>query len=72
MTTTCTAVGSVRGSCGHHHRSRDAAQACGDRDGRDVKRVNGLRSYSDRYVHDSDCAMVTTWHGANCTCWGAA
>lgn len=50
-TTTYTTYGSVRGACGHHHRSIGAATRCAAKDQRDCKRVGG---YSDRYVRRTD------------------
>ena len=48
------ARGSVRGSCGHRHRTIAAAQACADRDQRGVRRCYPgtfpTFAYSDRYV----------------------
>lgn len=45
-----TTWGPVRGSCGHRHRNIGAAIRCAERDYRDVRRVNGGSSYSDRGV----------------------
>ena len=50
-TTRYTTEGSVRGSCGHRHRTLDAARACLRRD------ENGCASqggYSDRVITDAD------------------
>lgn len=47
MATTYQNIGSVRGWCGHKHRSEQAAIKCQDRDDRDCKRQHG---YSDRYT----------------------
>ncbi len=43
-----TTYGSVRGDCGHQHRTVEAAQRCADRDMRDCRKVGG---YSDRRVY---------------------
>jgi len=45
MNATC--YGSVRGCCGHVHRSWDAAQRCVERDQRGCQSQGG---YSDRHV----------------------
>ena len=49
------AYGSVRGSCGHQHRTAEAAQDCADRDQRRIAARNSsgslTRSYSDRSVY---------------------
>mgnify|MGYP001580242713 FL=1 len=49
-----TTSGSVRGSCGHHHRTEAAAQACVERDQAGIRRAYPstfpTRSYSDRVV----------------------
>lgn len=45
-----TTEGSVRGSCGHRHRTEDAADACIAIDDRGCKRGNGYNSYSDRRI----------------------
>lgn len=48
------AVGSVCGSCGHRHRTEDAARKCVEEHDRAIKRANGYRPgsltvpYSDR------------------------
>jgi hypothetical protein len=57
--TTYTTIGSVRGSCGHAHRTIGAALACANRDNRAVKRGNGSSSYSDRGVVRSDGQRLT-------------
>ncbi len=44
---TYTAIGNVRGSCGHAHRTAEAAQACFRRDMAGCRRQGG---YSDRFV----------------------
>jgi hypothetical protein len=51
---TYTTIGSVRGSCGHAHRTLTAAQACADADQRAVRRGHGASAYSDRTVRRSD------------------
>lgn len=56
---TYTTIGSVRGSCGHNHRTLATAQACADRDNRAVKRGNGASSYSDRSVCHSDGSRLS-------------
>ena len=43
-----TTWGSVRGCCGHAHKSQEAAQVCADKDHRDCKFWGG--GYSDREV----------------------
>lgn len=43
------AFGSVRGSCGHVHRTAEAAQACADRDRRACRALGGGAN-SDRAV----------------------
>lgn len=43
-------VGSVRGWCGHEHRSEDAAERCCDRDQAGCEKRRG---YSDRRVYDA-------------------
>lgn len=49
-----TTSGPVRGSCGHHHRTEAAAQACCDRDAAAIRRTYPstfpTRVYSDRVV----------------------
>jgi hypothetical protein len=50
------AKGSVRGSCGHKHRSIGAALRCAQRDNRDCHRVGG---YSDRTVVRCDGEIMT-------------
>lgn len=50
------ARGSVRGACGHVHKTPTTAQKCADGDGRSVRRGYPSRSphgmaYSDRVVH---------------------
>ena len=42
-----TCYGSVRGGCGHKHRSRQTAERCAYRDQNDCQSVRG---YSDRRV----------------------
>lgn len=44
------AHGSVRGSCGHKHRTIAAAQACCEKDQRDCQSLGGSGAYSDRSV----------------------
>ena len=43
-----TCCGSVRGYCGVHHRSIEAAGRCCAQDARDVRRGHGGGAYSDR------------------------
>lgn len=50
---TYSAIGSVRGSCGHKHRSLEAAVACLCRDQRRMTALPG-RCYSDREIERSD------------------
>lgn len=45
--TTYTMTGSVRGNCGHKHRTISGAAACSVRDQRDCQSVGG---YSDRRI----------------------
>ena len=45
-----TCRGSVRGSCGHKHRTIDAAAKCCASDQSGCRRHGG---YSDRYIRDS-------------------
>ena len=52
-----TTRGSVRGSCGHEHRSLEAAVACLQRDQHGCSRAGG---YSDRRVVRSDGATLTS------------
>jgi hypothetical protein len=53
------AEGSVRGACGHHHRTAGAAETCRLRDG-DVCASLGGGAYSDRnQVVRSDGASLT-------------
>ncbi len=42
------AEGAVRGSCGHKHRTAEAAAKCAAADDRAVKRGHGGNAYSDR------------------------
>ena len=50
-----TTWGSVRGTCGHRHRSPETAERCRQRDRRAVRRcypsVFPERAYSDRQVY---------------------
>ena len=55
-TVTYSAVGSVRGSCGHAHRTVGAAALCRARDQRACRRHGG---YSDRDVERSDSRELT-------------
>ena len=58
MTTTTRtyhAVGDVRGSCGHRHQTKDAAQRCAGRDAAACARLPGGHSYSDRVVRAYFC-----------------
>lgn len=50
METTYTTQGSVRGGCGHKHRTISAALACRDRDQAEIRRHVGGGAYSDREV----------------------
>lgn len=47
---TYTTEGPVRGTCGHRHRTPQAARRCAERDHRDVQRGHGPHAYSDRKV----------------------
>ena len=49
--TTYTTIGSVRGCCGHQHRTIEAAQQCVNRDHAGCVRQGG---YSDRSVVKGD------------------
>ena len=49
-----TCIGSVRGSCGIAHRTREASQAHCRQDNRDCKVGCGQNAYSDRYPHPLD------------------
>jgi len=49
-----TTWGPVRGCCGHAHRTREAAEACIDRDDRGCKAGCGRDAYSDRGVRVID------------------
>lgn len=46
------AYGSVRGSCGHKHKTREAAEKCAERDAKAIRRLYPstfpTRAYSDR------------------------
>ena len=53
---TYTTIGSVRGSCGHAHRTIAAAKACADADQRACHRHGG---YSDRDVRRSDGSRLS-------------
>jgi hypothetical protein len=56
MTTTYECSGSVRGSCGHAHRTLSGAVACRSRDHRGCARQGG---YSDRRVVRTDGETMT-------------
>lgn len=56
MKITYSAVGSVRGHCGHQHRTPAAAARCAMRDHRACQRGVG---YSDRCLHRSDSERPT-------------
>ena len=47
------AIGSVRGSCGHLHRTIEAAEKCCEKDKARCSRMTG-RCYSDREVYAVD------------------
>jgi hypothetical protein len=51
--TTYQADGSVRGSCGHNHKTAGAAWRCANRDQHDCGNLGG-GAYSDRAVVRSD------------------
>lgn len=55
---TYTTVGSVRGCCGHNHRSAAAAGLCVGRDQRACESQGG---YSDRQVRRSDGRDLEDW-----------
>jgi hypothetical protein len=52
------AVGSVRGGCGHAHRSPYAAHGCALEDRRACASLPGGNAYSDRLVRRSDGAWM--------------
>lgn len=58
MTKTCTytCTGSVRGGCGHKHRTIEAAIRCCRADQRDCKDQGG---YSDRQPRNSDGSRLS-------------
>lgn len=56
MTTTYTTTGSVRGNCGHKHRSIATAYACRRRDQAGCASQGG---YTDRSVERTDGADLT-------------
>lgn len=56
---TYTTRGSVRGSCGHKHRSLATAVACARSDMRACKGLPGGTSYSDRWVVRADGSEMT-------------
>lgn len=62
--TTYTAIGNVRGDCGHKHRSPAVAARCCARDHVECKKLGG---YSDRQVVGSDgtvwCYHIDPVHG---------
>lgn len=45
-----TTTGSVRGTCGHRHRTYETAERCAVQDQRDCRAIPGGHSYSDRSV----------------------
>jgi hypothetical protein len=53
---TYTTIGSVRGSCGHAHRTIATAKACADADQRACSRHGG---YSDRSICHSDGSRLS-------------
>lgn len=59
-----TTDGSVRGECGHRHRTAEAAEACARRDQIGCASVGG---YSDRYVYAvmSDGSRDREWTGSD-------
>jgi len=68
MTTTetaYTAAGPVRGSCGHKHRTIYAAARCAEADQDGCRKQGG---YSDRDLHESDCAIIDSCGARPCTC----
>ena len=54
-----TTDGSVRGSCGHKHKSPRTAQECLERDNRGCRRQCGPTAYSDRAIVRSDGLELT-------------
>ena len=66
MSTTYTTRGSVRGECGHQHRSLRTAEKCRRRD------ADGCRSqggYSDRRVCRGDGSPLTEAERAESEAW---
>jgi hypothetical protein len=57
-TTTYTTHGSVRGGCGHTHRTLDATERCRQRDADECASLGG-GAYSDRQVVHSDMSALT-------------
>ena len=57
MSDTYTTMGSVRGCCGHKHRTIEAAKRCIDRDHAGCVRQGG---YSDRTVVYSDGSELSS------------
>ena len=57
---TYTTSGSVRGDCGHQHRTIGAAVRCIDTDDRGCKRSCGQDAYSDRRVIQGDGELLAT------------
>lgn len=54
MTTTYTLTGSVRGNCGHNHRTIEAAAECCLRDQRDCNRAGGYSDRNLRVIEDGE------------------
>lgn len=61
--TTYTTHGSVRGCCGHRHKTVEAAEACITRDGNGCRRAGG---YTDRVVAEIDCDGYLYYPGTAC------
>jgi hypothetical protein len=58
MKTTYEAIGSVRGECGHQHRTIAGAERCRQRDADACGRLGG-GAYSDREVRRTDGEPLT-------------
>ena len=57
MTTTYTTIGDVRGTCGHQHRTLEAAERCRAADSAGCKSQGG---YSDRRVRNGDGSPLSS------------
>jgi len=54
MTKIYTTWGSVRGCCGHRHRTLKAAKRCLEKDQRACANLPGGNAYSDRHIRIAD------------------